>query len=291
MLRSFEQLRDTARADLLIAADEEHAAVAGSGAYAMPWHWHDCLMFILPSQGAVEIKHEDRREGAWLSQDRFAVVPANRAHETRAAIGAHRHIALYVTGATLRRLDRQVGSLSEFHRRTRTTVLARCTATLRALQTLSLRNSRGGYGNAGIKHALTSALLVQCIAEIMAGEMVSGASHREHGMALVEDLKEYLTAHADEEIPLNALADRFGISRRHITRLFREGTGASVGEFQLRIRLQTARELLSGTDLPVGEIAFRVGFESGAALAHAMRRADGRSPSDIRKNLARSIKI
>jgi AraC-like DNA-binding protein len=290
MLRSFEQLRDTARADLLISADEEHAALAGSGSYAMPWHWHDCLMFILPSQGTVELKHEDQRQGTWLSQDRFAVVPANRAHETRAAIGAHRHIALYVTGETFRRLGQEVGSLSEFHRRTRTTILASRTPTLRSLQELSLRDSPDAYGNARVKQSLTSALLVQCIAEVISGEIMSGASHREHGMALIADLKAYLTQHADEQVPLDALADRFGMSRRHITRLFREGTGLSVGEFQQHIRLQTARELLSATDLPIGEIAFRVGFDSGSALAHAMRREDGRSPSDIRKTMARSNK-
>lgn len=291
MLRSFEQVRATAKAELLIAADEEHAAVAGNGVYAMPWHWHDCLMFILPSQGAVELKHEDRLEGTWLSQDRFVVVPPNRAHETRAAIGAHRHLALYVTDAILRRLEREAGSLSEFHRRTRTTAVVRRTATVRALQALSLRDGHGAYGNSGFKRSLTSALLVQCIAEIVAGETTVGAARGEHAMALVEDMKQYLTGHADQQIPLDALAERFGVSRRHITRLFREGTGFSVGEFQLRMRLQTARELLSGTDLPVGEIAFRVGFESGAALAHAMRRSDGRSPSDIRKRLARPINI
>ncbi len=291
MLRSFEQLCDTAKAGLLIAADEEHAALAVSGDYAMPWHWHDCLMFILPSHGAVELKHEDRREGAWLSQDRFAVVPANRAHETRAANGTHRHVALYATGATLRRLELEAGSLREFHRRTRTTILVRRTATVRALQSLSIRNGCGGNGDSGLKHAFTFALLAQCIAEIMAGETISDATHRDHGMALVEDLKEYLTLHADEQIPLDALADRFGISRRHITRVFREGTGFSVGEFQSRMRLQMAHELLRETHLPVGEIAFRVGFESGAALTHAMRRADGLSPADIRKRMARSIKI
>lgn len=291
MLRSFEQLRDTARSDLLIAADDEHAAVAGSGSYAMPWHWHDCLMFILPSQGTVELKHEGRREGSWLSQDRFAVVPPNQAHETRAAIGAHRHLAIYVTGATLMRLDREAGSLSEFHRRTRTTILVHRTSTVKALQALSLRNGQGAYGDGKVRQALTSALLVQCIAEVMAGEIAPAASRYEHGMALVEDLKHYLALHADEQVPLDALADRFGVSRRHVTRLFREGTGFSVGEFQLRIRLQTACELLTGTDLPVGEIAFRVGFESGAALAHAMRRAEGRSPSDIRNSVARPIKI
>ena len=72
MLRSFEQLCQTAKADLLIAADAEHAAVVGGNDYAMPWHWHDCLMFILPSRGAIELRHEGRREGTWLSQDRFA---------------------------------------------------------------------------------------------------------------------------------------------------------------------------------------------------------------------------
>lgn len=291
MLRSFEQLCDTAKADLLIAADEEFAALAGGGAYAMPWHWHDCLMFMLPSRGTVELKHEDQREGIWLSQDRFAVVPPNRAHETRAGIGAHRHVAIYVTGAILRRFDREIGSLREFHRRTRATVLIRRTSAVRALQALSLRNGGGAYGGSGAKRSLTSALLIECIAEVMAGETMPSASHREHGMALVEDLKEYLTLHADEQIPLDVLGERFGVSRRHLTRLFREGAGFSVSEFQLRIRLQTARELLSGTDLPIGDIAFRVGFESGAALARAMRRADGRSPSDIRKRMARPIKI
>lgn len=283
MLRSFEQLCHTATENLVIAADDGHASLANSGAYAKPWHWHDCVMFILPSRGALELKHEDRREGTWLSHDRFAVVPSNRAHRTRAGVGANSHVALYATAPMLSRLESEIGSLSEFHRRTRAAVLVRRTSTIRALQELSMRNDDGAYGHAGVRRSLSAALLIQCIAEVIAGEMMPNVSKREHGMALVADLAEYLTLHADEDIPLDVLGERFGISRRHITRLFRDGTGFSVGEFQQRIRLQTARELLSGTDLPIGEIAFRVGFDSGAALAHAMRRLDGRSPSDIRK--------
>ncbi|NYH20023.1 hypothetical protein [Paraburkholderia bryophila] len=75
MLRSFDQLCQPVNKDLLVAADDGHATLTGGGTYAMPWHWHDCLMFILPSHGAVELRHEDRRAGTWLSQDRFAVVP------------------------------------------------------------------------------------------------------------------------------------------------------------------------------------------------------------------------
>jgi AraC family transcriptional regulator len=75
MLRSFDQLCHPADKGLLVAADHGHATLTGGGTYAMPWHWHDCLMFILPSHGAVELRHEDQRAGTWLSQDRFAVVP------------------------------------------------------------------------------------------------------------------------------------------------------------------------------------------------------------------------
>lgn len=287
MLRSFEQLCHATPENLTISVDAGQATLAHSGDYAKPWHWHDCVMFILPSHGTLELRHEDCREGTWLSHDRFAVVPCNRAHQTQAGIGANSHVALYVTADVLQRLDREIGSLSEFHRRIRCPVLVRRSSTIRALQELSLGGDDAGYGHAGVRRSLSAALLVQCIAEVIGGEKMPNVSKREHGMALVEDLKAYLALHADEDIPLDALGERFGVSRRHITRLFRTGTGLSVGEFQQQVRLEKARELLGGTDLPIGEIAFRVGFDSGAALAHAMRRVDGLSPSEVRRNAPR----
>lgn len=291
MLRSFEQVSHPHDPATLIAASQEHATISAGGTYAMPWHWHDCLMFILPSEGTVELKHEDRREGTWLSHDRFAVVPTDRAHQTRSGMGGHNHVALYVKDDALHRLDSEVGSLTEFYRRIRTTTLVQRSSALRSLQTLSTRSELGPYGNGQMRDLLSRALLVQCIADVIGGEVMPGASHKEHGVALVEDLKAYLRQHVDEDIALDQLVEQFRISRRHITRLFRDHTGSSIGEFQTQARIDKAKQLLTETDLPVGEIAFRVGFESGAALARAMRRATGRSPSDIRSELARLVKI
>ncbi|SEL04838.1 transcriptional regulator, AraC family [Variovorax sp. YR750] len=282
-LRSFEQLCQETDEGWLIAAEEGHATQSNSGAYAQPWHWHDCVMFILPSRGALELRHEDRCEGSWLTHERFAVVPAHRAHETRAGMGANSHAALYVTGAMLNRLDRAYGSLREFQRRTRAVVLLQRTPAIRTLQQLATLPDDGGYGYSGRTRALAVALTVQCIAEATTGQVLPAVSKTEHGLALVEELKDYIRLHADQFISLDALGERFGVSRRHITRLFRDGTGLSVGEFRLRVRLKTACELLGGTDLPVGEVAFRVGFDSGAALGHAMRRVKGCSPSDVRR--------
>ena len=290
MLRAFIEVCRPAKKELLVAAEEGHAVLTGGGIYAMPWHWHDCLMFILPSHGAVELRHEDQRAGTWLSHDRFAVVPSGRSHQTRAGCATHTHVALYVTGEALHRLDMGVGSLSEFRRRTRKPILVRRTPAIRALQELSLPNDIGIYGGPAIRKALSSALLMQCIGEVVAGITVPGPSPREHGMALVADLEAFLANHSDQDIPLDALEERFGISRRHITRLFREGTGLSIGEFQQRARYSNACQLLAETDLPIKEVAYRAGFQSGAALARAMKRMGGHSPSDLRANRARSIK-
>jgi AraC family transcriptional regulator len=289
MLRSFHQVCQPANKDQLVAADDGYATLTGSGSYAMPWHWHDCLMFILPSHGSVEIRHEDHRAGIWLSQDRFAVVPAGRAHQTRAACAPHTHVAVYVTDDALRKLDSGVGSLEEFRRRTRSPVLVRRSAAIRTLQELSLRDEAATYGRAAARQALSSALLMECIGEVIAGNTEPATSPGEHGMALVADLEAFITAHADQDIPLDALAARFRTSRRHITRLFREGTGLSIGEFQQRVRYKDACRLLAETDLPIGEVAFRVGFGSGAALAHAMRRIGSHSPSDLRARVARAV--
>lgn len=286
MLRSFEQVSHPDDSDLLISASRESATLSVGGDYAMPWHWHDCLMFILPSRGTVELKHEDRRDGAWLSQERFAVVPADRAHETRGGLGGQSHVAIYVTDENLRKLDTEIGSLSEFRRRTRTTALVERSPALRTLQELVIRKDVGPYGTTAMRDAFASALVLQCISDVVTGNILTNASHQDHGLALVEDIKAYLTEHANEDVPLDMLGEHFSISRRHITRLFRERTGHSIGEYQLQVRLGRACELLTETNLPIGEIAYRVGFESGAALARAMRRHNGQSPSSIRLGLA-----
>jgi transcriptional regulator GlxA family with amidase domain len=51
--------------------------------------------------------------------------------------------------------------------------------------------------------------------------------------------------------------------------------------------------MLTTTDLPVDEIASRVGFESGSALSRALRRQGGLAATGIRtassKSMARSV--
>ncbi|MBR0870323.1 helix-turn-helix transcriptional regulator [Bradyrhizobium tropiciagri] len=289
MLRSFDMLCATASANAVVAADSRQALLASpSGAYAMPWHWHDCMMLLLPRVGALDLCHQDRPEGAWISEDRFAVVPANHAHQTKALRDTQAHLAFYITDRALHRIEAQAGSLSRVKHRVRATAVFAATPEIATLRGLC-RQRDADRPDIALRH-ISAALLASCFLEIEKADPLPAATSRGHGAALVREIQAFLTERAAQELSLDALADRFATSRRHLTRLFRDLTGQSIAEYHHDTRMALARRMLAGTDLPVGEIAFRVGFESGSALSRAMRRTEGRSPSDVRRAMARSVK-
>jgi AraC family transcriptional regulator len=114
----------------------------GGRGYIKPWHWHDCLMLLLPSVGALDLRLEDRPEGSWISKDRFVVVPPNRAHRSRAMHDNHVHVAVYVTGPALREIERELGSLTPIRRKIKTSATFPMTSEIRVLQDLCRQGNR-----------------------------------------------------------------------------------------------------------------------------------------------------
>lgn len=85
---------------------------------------------------------------------------------------------------------------------------------------------------------------------------------------------------------IERLAERLGVGDRHLRRLFAEHVGTSPAAVAQTRRAHFARQLLDETDLPLGEVAFAAGFGSVRAFNAAMRRAFGRTPSELRARRA-----
>jgi len=67
MLRSFDLVTGEASPASIVAIDGGLAALRGGGeAYAAPWHWHDCIMLLIPSAGALDFQDEDRKGKTWI---------------------------------------------------------------------------------------------------------------------------------------------------------------------------------------------------------------------------------
>jgi YesN/AraC family two-component response regulator len=97
---------------------------------------------------------------------------------------------------------------------------------------------------------------------------------------IVQQLQE---TYMHPDLCLEAVADRINISKGYLSQFFKEQTGVNFSEYLENIRMQRAKELLSVTDLPVYEIAERIGYNSSNTFGRAFKRFYGVSTSAFRR--------
>ncbi|MEU5103988.1 AraC family transcriptional regulator [Streptomyces sp. NPDC021354] len=93
-------------------------------------------------------------------------------------------------------------------------------------------------------------------------------------------------AHIEERLagPVSVpeIARAAGVSHTHLTRLFREGTGATVVGYIRRRRMERARHLLRASTLAIPAVAATVGIPDLQAFNKACRKELGASPRAVR---------
>ena len=82
---------------------------------------------------------------------------------------------------------------------------------------------------------------------------------------------------------VEALADRLGVTARHLRRLFVQHLGATPIDVALTRRVHFAKKLLDETPLPISQIAFAAGFGSLRRFNGEMRRTFSRTPTELRR--------
>jgi len=83
-------------------------------------------------------------------------------------------------------------------------------------------------------------------------------------------------------LSVHDIADRAGMSDRNFARVFRHQTGMTPADFVEATRVDAARRLLEGTNLPLKRIASACGFSGADAMRRAFRRRLGVGPRDYR---------
>jgi transcriptional regulator GlxA family with amidase domain len=103
----------------------------------------------------------------------------------------------------------------------------------------------------------------------------------------VADLQAWLADHLDEDLGVDALAARVGMSPRTFARVFRRETGRTPAAFVEELRVEAARRLLETTDLTVAAVARRVGVKHAETLHRAFHRRLGTTPDRYRQHFSR----
>jgi AraC family transcriptional regulator of adaptative response / DNA-3-methyladenine glycosylase II len=89
----------------------------------------------------------------------------------------------------------------------------------------------------------------------------------------------------EESGEARGLAERLGVSDRHLRRLFSQHLGVQPAAVLRTRRLHLARQLLESSSLPMLEVAQAAGFSSLRRFNEAVRRGFGRTPTALRREV------
>lgn len=95
-------------------------------------------------------------------------------------------------------------------------------------------------------------------------------------------LTNYVEGMVDHFPAIDELARLCDLSPRHLARAYKAATGRTLGTYIAEVRLTKAKSLLSGTDLPLKEIAHRLGFAGPSSFSVAFAKAEGVTPGEFR---------
>ena len=133
---------------------------------------------------------------------------------------------------------------------------------------------------------------LKCRPELAPGFAASEASSTLARTAarLIEDAVSGIGA-IDAGDDVTAIADRIGVTDRHLRRIFQTEFGVSPVQYAQTHRLLQAKRLLTDTVLPVADVAFASGFSSVRRMNTLFAERYGFAPTRLRKNVVDANKV
>lgn len=145
-----------------------------------------------------------------------------------------------------------------------------------------------GFGSDVLVDALTTTLPIDLVRHFE--DSVRKAAPIRGGLAphQLRVIEEYVREWPAGGVRVGDLAALVGLSRGHFMRAFKQSTGKTVHGFVENVRLDQAKVLLAEGEMPLKQIAARLGFANPASFSLAFRRLTGNTPGRYR-NVRRGL--
>lgn len=106
-----------------------------------------------------------------------------------------------------------------------------------------------------------------------------------HGEAILLRFLELLSSKKPLPRNVKAYADRLCVSPNHLSAVIRQQSGRSVMDWLNANCILRAQVMLQYADIPICDVAYRLGFESHTFFSRFFRRKTGLSPKDYRASV------
>jgi transcriptional regulator GlxA family with amidase domain len=94
--------------------------------------------------------------------------------------------------------------------------------------------------------------------------------------------QEFIREHFKEDLTIDDVARRAGMSVRNFSRRFKIATGESFANYTQKLRIETAKRLLESTEFSASEIMYQVGYNDERSFRRLFKHHSGLSPKQYR---------
>ncbi|WP_042201134.1 helix-turn-helix domain-containing protein [Paenibacillus camerounensis] len=145
-------------------------------------------------------------------------------------------------------------------------------------------------GNGGLQEQIRKSKDLEEIRELLTGWLnetyhvyVSVNELKSHRV-MIKEVKHYIEGnYANPDLSLNHLSERFQISGKYASYLFKEEFNMKFVDFLAELRIRKAKELLDNTQDSIQDIALQIGYANAITFGRVFKRVTGMTPGDHRK--------
>ena len=147
-----------------------------------------------------------------------------------------------------------------------------------------------GMASEALIDALSTAVIVELVRHLRGGPPEAAERGRLARRQLMV-IRERVEAEDRPPPSVAELARLCGVGERHLLRLFRVATGETVSGFVRKAQTERARRMLSQTELPMKEIAYRLGFSDASSFTASFRKTTCDTPASYRERTRARIYV
>lgn len=262
------------------------SALANDRAVRTDWHHHSTAEMLFCIRGETHYEFRDGRTVA-LCAGSYLVIPARIEHRVTDAIDEPgKRIGLNLKS----KIDHS-NRFSVFTSKVYMSFLSKISDCASVARVCSPEMKRAIFEIDRLIHKnnITPAeygyLRILCCTVLYAAVFPGKASPTPTAKIMADAVK-WLEAHFSEKVAMNRLVAFMGYSRSRLFALFREHTGLTPNNYLLRLRINRAKEMLTGKSSSMQDIAAACGFSDAGYFSNVFKRQTGTTPLVYRKSAA-----
>lgn len=138
------------------------------------------------------------------------------------------------------------------------------------------------FCGAGVAQAVARDILYEVQRSYSPGRIGFGGQKLHQDVAILQ-IQQWLEEHFTEKFRFEDMAREHGMSIRNFMRRFQAATGDKPLHYLQRLRIETAKTLLSATRKSIKTISYEVGYDDASFFARLFRQHTELSPNNYRR--------